>query len=108
MRGPRLPKQRVAAAASSSPGFPADHVQAAVAQLDLLGALEQKDGQLTLTPVGRKMAAFPLDPKFAKVSHLLHSLPLLRHGLCDGHLHPRCPGFLLRCCLGAAVALLCV
>ncbi|XP_044939120.1 ATP-dependent RNA helicase DHX33 isoform X1 [Mustela putorius furo] len=43
-----------------------DHVQAAVAQLDLLGALEQKDGQLTLTPVGRKMAAFPLDPKFAK------------------------------------------
>ncbi|XP_059004967.1 ATP-dependent RNA helicase DHX33 isoform X1 [Mustela lutreola] len=43
-----------------------DHIQAAVAQLDLLGALEQKDGQLTLTPVGRKMAAFPLDPKFAK------------------------------------------
>ncbi|KAI5757196.1 DHX33 [Gulo gulo luscus] len=43
-----------------------DHVQAAVAQLDLVGALEQKDGQLTLTPVGRKMAAFPLDPKFAK------------------------------------------
>ncbi|XP_045841466.1 ATP-dependent RNA helicase DHX33 isoform X2 [Meles meles] len=43
-----------------------DHVQAAVAQLDLLGALERKDGQLTLTLVGRKMAAFPLDPKFAK------------------------------------------
>lgn len=46
-----------------------DHMQAAVAQLDLLGALERKDNQLTLTPIGRKMAAFPLEPKFAKVSH---------------------------------------
>ncbi|XP_008571671.1 PREDICTED: putative ATP-dependent RNA helicase DHX33 isoform X2 [Galeopterus variegatus] len=43
-----------------------DHIQAAVAQLDLLGALEHKDDQLTLTPIGRKMAAFPLEPKFAK------------------------------------------
>ncbi|KAM5273954.1 ATP-dependent RNA helicase DHX33 [Ctenodactylus gundi] len=44
----------------------ADHIQAAVVQLDLLGALERKDDQLTLTPIGRKMAAFPLEPKFAK------------------------------------------
>ncbi|KAB0406265.1 hypothetical protein E2I00_014310, partial [Balaenoptera physalus] len=43
-----------------------DHIQAAIAQLELLGALENKDGQLTLTPIGRKMAAFPLEPKFAK------------------------------------------
>uniref|UniRef100_G3QJV5 RNA helicase n=1 Tax=Gorilla gorilla gorilla TaxID=9595 RepID=G3QJV5_GORGO len=43
-----------------------DHIQAAIAQLDLLGALEHKDDQLTLTPMGRKMAAFPLEPKFAK------------------------------------------
>uniref|UniRef100_A0A286XZ37 RNA helicase n=1 Tax=Cavia porcellus TaxID=10141 RepID=A0A286XZ37_CAVPO len=43
-----------------------DHIQAAIAQLDLLGALEHKDDQLTLTPIGRKMAAFPLEPKFAK------------------------------------------
>ncbi|KAK1331544.1 hypothetical protein QTO34_009501 [Cnephaeus nilssonii] len=43
-----------------------DHIQAAIAQLDLLGALEHKDEQLTLTPLGRKMAAFPLEPKFAK------------------------------------------
>ncbi|OWK14196.1 DHX33, partial [Cervus elaphus hippelaphus] len=43
-----------------------DHIQAAIAQLELLGALEQRDGQLTLTPMGRKMAAFPLEPKFAK------------------------------------------
>ncbi|XP_038615627.1 ATP-dependent RNA helicase DHX33 [Tachyglossus aculeatus] len=43
-----------------------DHIQAAVDQLDLLGALDRKDEQLTLTPIGRKMAAFPLEPKFAK------------------------------------------
>ncbi|XP_046945646.1 ATP-dependent RNA helicase DHX33 isoform X1 [Lynx rufus] len=43
-----------------------DHIQAAVAQLELLGALERKDEQLTLTPLGRKMAAFPLEPRFAK------------------------------------------
>ncbi|KAB1265328.1 ATP-dependent RNA helicase DHX33 [Camelus dromedarius] len=43
-----------------------DHIQAAIAQLELLGALEHKDNQLTLTPIGRKMAAFPLEPKFAK------------------------------------------
>uniref|UniRef100_A0A8C8XR07 RNA helicase n=1 Tax=Panthera leo TaxID=9689 RepID=A0A8C8XR07_PANLE len=45
-----------------SPG----HIQAAVAQLELLGALERKDEQLTLTPLGGKMAAFPLEPRFAK------------------------------------------
>ncbi|XP_025776038.1 ATP-dependent RNA helicase DHX33 [Puma concolor] len=44
----------------------ADHIQAAVAQLELLGALERKDEQLTLTALGRKMAAFPLEPRFAK------------------------------------------
>ncbi|XP_077602749.1 ATP-dependent RNA helicase DHX33 isoform X1 [Crocuta crocuta] len=43
-----------------------EHVQAAVGQLELLGALERRDGQLTLTPLGRKMAAFPLEPRFAK------------------------------------------
>ncbi|XP_055260248.1 ATP-dependent RNA helicase DHX33 isoform X2 [Moschus berezovskii] len=43
-----------------------DHIQAAIAQLELLGALEHRGGQLTLTPMGRKMAAFPLEPKFAK------------------------------------------
>lgn len=54
-----------------------DHVQAAIAQLDLLGALEHKDDQLTLTPIGRKMAAFPLEPKFAKVNETLCSVPFL-------------------------------
>ena len=54
-----------------------DHIQAAIAQLELLGALEHRDGQLTLTPMGRKMAAFPLEPKFAKVSATLFLVPSL-------------------------------
>ncbi|POI21816.1 hypothetical protein CIB84_014438, partial [Bambusicola thoracicus] len=43
-----------------------DAIQAAIEQLDLLGAVEQKEDQLVLTPLGRKMAAFPLEPKFSK------------------------------------------
>ncbi|NXT79966.1 DHX33 helicase, partial [Zapornia atra] len=43
-----------------------DAIQAAIEQLDLLGAVERKNDQLVLTPLGRKMAAFPLEPKFAK------------------------------------------
>lgn len=45
----------------------ADALQAAIDQLDLLGAVTQKEGQVVLTPLGKKMAAFPLDPKFSKV-----------------------------------------
>ncbi|XP_029469654.1 ATP-dependent RNA helicase DHX33 [Rhinatrema bivittatum] len=41
-------------------------IQAAIEQLDLLGAVEHKEDQITLTPVGRKMAAFPLEPRFSK------------------------------------------
>lgn len=52
-------------------------MQAAIAQLDLLGALEHKDEQLTLTPIGRKMAAFPLEPRFAKVNDTLPSLSFM-------------------------------
>ncbi|XP_030042031.1 ATP-dependent RNA helicase DHX33 [Microcaecilia unicolor] len=43
-----------------------DAVQAAVEQLDLLGAVERKGDQVILTPLGRKMAAFPLEPRFSK------------------------------------------
>ncbi|XP_074778990.1 ATP-dependent RNA helicase DHX33 isoform X1 [Athene noctua] len=43
-----------------------DAIQAAIEQLDLLGAVEHKEDQLVLTPLGRKMAAFPLEPKFSK------------------------------------------
>ncbi|KAL8198834.1 UNVERIFIED_CONTAM: putative ATP-dependent RNA helicase dhx33, partial [Gekko kuhli] len=41
-------------------------IQAAIEQLVLLGAAERKDDQLILTMLGRKMAAFPLEPKFSK------------------------------------------
>ncbi|KAM3853093.1 ATP-dependent RNA helicase DHX33 isoform 2-T2 [Vipera latastei] len=41
-------------------------LQAAIEQLALLGAVEKKD-QLILTPLGKKMAAFPLEPKFSKM-----------------------------------------
>ena len=44
-----------------------DAIQAAIEELDLLGAVERKEDQLVLTPLGRKMAAFPLEPKFSKV-----------------------------------------
>ncbi|NXX95196.1 DHX33 helicase, partial [Centropus bengalensis] len=43
-----------------------DAIKAAIEQLDLLGAVERREGQLVLTPLGRKMAAFPLEPKFSK------------------------------------------
>ena len=45
----------------------ADAIRAAIEQLNLLGAVEHKEDQLVLTPLGRKMAAFPLEPKFSKV-----------------------------------------
>ncbi|XP_072271675.1 ATP-dependent RNA helicase DHX33 isoform X1 [Pyxicephalus adspersus] len=43
-----------------------DSIRAAIDQLDLLGAIERKDNQIVLTPLGRKMAAFPLEPRFSK------------------------------------------
>ncbi|KAM9257248.1 ATP-dependent RNA helicase DHX33-like [Cariama cristata] len=43
-----------------------DAIQAAIEQLDLLGAVERKEDHLVLTSLGRKMAAFPLEPKLSK------------------------------------------
>ncbi|XP_066432942.1 ATP-dependent RNA helicase DHX33 [Eleutherodactylus coqui] len=43
-----------------------DSIQSAIEQLDLLGAVERKEDQIILTPLGKKMAAFPLEPKFSK------------------------------------------
>ncbi|XP_056412356.1 ATP-dependent RNA helicase DHX33 isoform X1 [Hyla sarda] len=43
-----------------------DSIQSATEQLDLLGAVERKEDQIILTPLGKKMAAFPLEPKFSK------------------------------------------
>lgn len=35
--------------------------------LELLGAVERKEGQALLTALGKKMASFPLEPRYAKV-----------------------------------------
>ncbi|XP_067866115.1 ATP-dependent RNA helicase DHX33 isoform X2 [Heterodontus francisci] len=43
-----------------------DAVRAAIEQLELLGAVERKDNQIILAPIGKKMAAFPLEPRFSK------------------------------------------
>lgn len=36
-------------------------------QLELLGAVEKKEEQVLLTSLGKKMASFPLEPRFSKV-----------------------------------------
>lgn len=43
-----------------------DSIRSAIEHLDLLGAVERKEDQIILTPLGKKMAAFPLEPKFSK------------------------------------------
>ncbi|XP_053563485.1 ATP-dependent RNA helicase DHX33 [Bombina bombina] len=43
-----------------------ESMRAAIDQLDLLGAVEKKEDEIILTSLGRKMAAFPLEPKFSK------------------------------------------
>ncbi|XP_030601905.1 ATP-dependent RNA helicase DHX33 [Archocentrus centrarchus] len=41
-------------------------IRSAVDHLELLGAVEKKDGQVFLTTLGKKMASFPLEPRYAK------------------------------------------
>ncbi|XP_074466768.1 ATP-dependent RNA helicase DHX33 isoform X2 [Sebastes fasciatus] len=41
-------------------------VRSALEHLELLGALERKEGQVFLTALGKKMASFPLEPRYAK------------------------------------------
>lgn len=43
-------------------------VHSAVEHLELLGAVERKEGQVHLTALGKKMASFPLEPRYAKVN----------------------------------------
>ncbi|GAA6067307.1 ATP-dependent RNA helicase DHX33 isoform X1, partial [Tachysurus ichikawai] len=43
-----------------------ESMRMAVEQLDLLGAVERKDDHVFLTTLGKKMACFPLEPRFAK------------------------------------------
>ncbi|XP_075708976.1 ATP-dependent RNA helicase DHX33 [Rhinoderma darwinii] len=43
-----------------------ESIRSAIDQLHLLGAVERKEDQIILTLLGKKMAAFPLEPKFSK------------------------------------------
>lgn len=58
--------------AASSPLQPlfvhVEAVHSAVEHLELLGAVEKKEGQVHLTALGKKMASFPLEPRYAKVN----------------------------------------
>ena len=45
---------------------PNDAIDGALRQLNLLGAIEMTDNAVELTEIGKKMAAFPIDPKFTK------------------------------------------
>ncbi|XP_077596150.1 ATP-dependent RNA helicase DHX33 [Stigmatopora nigra] len=41
-------------------------IRSAMEQLELLGAVEKNNGQVSLTALGKKMSCFPLEPRFAK------------------------------------------
>lgn len=45
---------------------PKESIQAAFEQLKLLGAIDDVDST-TLSPIGKKMAKFPLDPHYSKI-----------------------------------------
>lgn len=47
--------------------FIPEAIRSAVEHLELLGAVERKEGQAFLTVLGKKMASFPLEPRYAKV-----------------------------------------
>lgn len=47
--------------------FNLESVRSAVEHLELLGAVERKEDQVLLTALGKKMASFPLEPRYAKV-----------------------------------------
>lgn len=49
----------------------AESMRTAVEQLSILGAVDRKDDQVSLTPLGKKMACFPLEPRFSKVRNIL-------------------------------------
>ena len=42
-------------------------IRSAMEQLELLGAVVRKEERVSLTPLGKKMASFPLEPRFSKV-----------------------------------------
>ena len=52
-------------------------MRSAVEQLELLGAVERKEEQVSLTALGKKMASFPLEPRYAKVRPAHRGVDLL-------------------------------
>lgn len=60
--------KRCRVSCSSALCFTPEAIRSAVDHLELLGAVEKKDGQVFLTTLGKKMASFPLEPRYAKVN----------------------------------------
>lgn len=60
--------KRCRVSCSSALCFPPEAIRSTVDHLELLGAVEKKDGQVFLTTLGKKMASFPLEPRYAKVN----------------------------------------
>lgn len=50
-------------------------MRSAVEHLELLGAVERKEGHVSLTALGKKMASFPLEPRYAKVKLIMLRSP---------------------------------
>lgn len=57
------------------------HIQSGLKTLENIQALERQQGRLTLTPIGRQMAQFPIDPKLARVILASHRASCLREVL---------------------------
>lgn len=49
-------------------------MRSAVEHLELLGAVERKEDQVLLTALGKKMASFPLEPRYAKVKNYFYQI----------------------------------
>lgn len=63
--------------------FTPEAIRSAVDHLELLGAVEKKDGQVFLTTLGKKMASFPLEPRYAKVNPAGSALIFFVHKVKD-------------------------
>ena len=50
----------------------ADSINTALRQLTLLEAVDLSQGGVQLTPLGKKMAAFPLDPRYVSFFNIIN------------------------------------
>lgn len=55
----------------------AESMRTAVEQLSILGAVDRKEEKVLLTPLGKKMASFPLEPRFSKVRNISFFIKLI-------------------------------